>query len=419
MPIPRSWRAPLLAALLAVFAAPALRAQATMVPDTGLTVVHLVMGQGKMVWEKFGHDAIWIHDPAAGTDRVYNYGVFDFASPGFMSRFIAGNLLYELGVSDIQNTLFQYQYFNRAVWGQELNLTAAQKRELQRLLEVNALPQNKDYLYDYYRDNCSTRIRDVVDRVIGGRLRAATEKVPTNTTYRWHSERLIAGDPVSYTGITGGLGPAADHRISRWEEMFLPFKVQERFREATVLDEAGREVPLVKREWTLVEAQGRPAPLPKPPTWTPWFLVAGLLIGGALVAMGRAAPRSGLARMGFGAVSALWLLFAGVGGFVLVYLWSFTNHRIAYGNENMLQLSPLALPLILLVPCVAYGVRWAARPAWVLTAAVAALSVFGFVAQVLPWLDQRNAQMIALAMPINLALAWTVRRLTRSGHAVR
>ena len=419
MPIPRSWRAVPMAALLTVFAAPALRAQATMVPDTGLTVVHLVMGQGKMVWEKFGHDAIWIHDPGAGTDRVYNYGVFDFASPGFMSRFIAGNLLYELGVSDIQNTLFQYQYFNRAVWGQELNLTAAQKRELQRLLEVNALPENKDYLYDYYRDNCSTRIRDVVDRVIGGRLRAATDKVPTNTTYRWHSERLIAGDPVSYTGITGGLGPAADHRISRWEEMFLPFKVQERFREAKVLDGAGREVPLVKREWTLIEAQGRPAPLSKPPTWTPWFLVVGLLIGGALVAMGRAAPRSGLARLGFGAVSALWLLFAGVGGFVLVYLWAATNHSIAYGNENMLQLSPLALPLIVLVPCVAYGARWAARPAWVLAAAVAALSVFGFVAQVLPWLDQRNAQMIALAMPINLALAWTVRRLAGPGHAVR
>jgi hypothetical protein len=147
--------------------------------------------------------------------------------------------------------------------------------------------------------------------------------------------------------------------------------------------------------------------------------VAGVLLGGALVAMGRAAPRSGLARMGFGAVSALWLLFAGVGGFVLVYLWAFTNHRIAYGNENMLQLSPLALPLILLVPCVAYGVRWAARPAWVLAAAVAALSVFGFVAQVLPWLDQRNAQMIALALPINLALAWTVRRLTRGAPSAR
>jgi hypothetical protein len=344
---------------------------------------------------------------------VYNYGVFDFASPGFMSRFIAGNLLYELGVSDIQSTVYQYEYLNRSLWAQELNLTPEQKRELVQLLEINALPRNRQYLYDYYRDNCSTRIRDVVDRVIGGRLRAQTEKVPTGTTYRWHSERLIAADPVSYAGLAGGLGPASDKPISQWEEMFLPFKVQEQLRRVRVPDASGREVPLVKREWTLYQAQGRPAPLDEPPTRTPWFLAVGLLIAGALVAMARAARRSALARMGFSAVSALWLLFAGVGGFVLVYLWAFTNHQIAYRNENMLQLSPLALPLILLVPCVAYGARWAARGAWVLAAAVAALSVLGFVAQVLPWLDQRNAQMIALALPINLALAWAVRTLTR------
>lgn len=413
MRIPRSWPA----AALALLAALPLRAQSPAAPDTGLTVVHLVMGQGKMVWEKFGHDALWIHDPASRTDRVYNYGAFDFASPGFMSRFIAGTLLYELAVEDVQEMLGKYAYFNRSVWAQELNLTPLQKRELQVFLERNALPENRQYLYDYYRDNCSTRIRDVVDRVIGGRIRAQTEKVPTNTTYRWHSERLIAGDPVSYAGLAGGLGPAADKPISQWEEMFLPFKVQEQFRRMRVPDGAGGQVPLVKREWTLFEAQGRPAPREQPPTWTPWFLVVGLLLAGALVGMGRAAPRSALARLGFSAVSALWLLFAGVGGFVLVYLWAFTNHQIAYRNENMLQLSPLALPLILLVPCVAYGARWAGRAAWVLAAAVAALSVFGFVAQVLPGLDQRNAQMIALALPVNLALAWVVRRLalTRPG----
>ena len=71
---------------------------------------------------------------------------------------------------------------------------------------------------------------------------------------------------------------------------------------------------------------------------------------------------------------------------------------------------------MLLVPCVAYGARWAARPAWLLAAAVAALSVLGFVMQVLPGLDQRNAQIITLALPINLALAWTVRRLADHTH---
>jgi Domain of unknown function (DUF4105) len=407
-----------LAAALVLAAAPA-RAQAPpTLPDTGLSVVLLTMGQGDMVWEKFGHNALWIHDPAAGTDRVYNYGVFDFDSPGYWGRFIKGNWLYELGVFTIDQTVYQYQYFNRAVQAQLLNLQPAQKRQLQALLETNALPQNREYLYDYYRDNCSTRIRDVLDRVLGGTLRAATADSLTGTTYRWHSERLIAGDPVSYVGLAGGLGPRADRRITAWEEMFLPFKVQEQVRTIRVADAAGRPVPLVAREWTVLPAVGRAAVLAKPPTWTPWFLVAGVLIGAALVLLARAAPRKALARFGFSAISALWLLFAGTGGLILLGLWAFTNHQIAYRNENLLQLSPLALPLVLLAPCVAYGARWAARPAWVLSAAVAALSLLGFVIQLLPGLDQRNAQIIALALPINLALAWAVRGLAERTHSV-
>ncbi|HEX6373518.1 MAG TPA: DUF4105 domain-containing protein [Longimicrobium sp.] len=407
---------------LALAAAPvSARAQTPLaVPDTGLTVTLLTMGQGDLVWEKFGHNALWIHDAAAGTDRVYNYGMFDFNSPGYWGRFIKGNWLYQLGVHDLRTTVYNYEYFHRAIWAQELNLTAAQKRELATFLENNALPQNREYLYDYYRDNCSTRIRDALDRVIGGRLRAATSDSLTGTTYRWHSERLILEDRPSYFGLAAGLGPGADREITAWEEMFLPFKVQEQVRKIRVPDASGREVPLVAREWTLLEAQGRAPERPTPPVWTPYFLLAGLLIAGLLVWMGSRAPRSALARLGFSAVGALWLLFAGTAGVMLIGLWAFTNHQIAYRNENLLQLSPLALPLVLLVPCLAYGARWAARPAWLLAAAVAALSVLGFAMQILPGLDQRNSQIIALALPINLALAWTVRSLsTRDRAAVQ
>lgn len=403
---------PALAAALLLAAAPArAQSQPLALPDTGLTVTLLTMGQGDFVWEKFGHNALWIHDPAAGTDRVYNYGMFDFHAPGYWGRFLKGDWLYALGVHDIRQTIYQYEYFNRAMWAQELNLTPGQKRQLQSMLETNAQPQNAEYLYDYYRDNCSTRIRDVLNRVVGGRLHAATADSLTGTTFRWHSERLIAADKASYFGLAGGLGPAADRDITAWEEMFLPFKVQEQVRKLRVADVSGREVPLVKREWTMLAGQGRPDELAKPPFWTPWYLLAGLLIAGLLVVLGRKAPRSGWARFGFSAISALWLLLAGTAGLLLVLLWTMTNHSIAYRNENLLQLSPLALPLVLLVPALAYGARWAARPARLLATVVAALSVLGFVMQVLPWLDQRNAQIMALALPINLALAWTVRML--------
>jgi hypothetical protein len=402
---------PALAAALLLAAPARAQTQPLALPDTGLTVTLLTMGQGDFVWEKFGHNALWIHDPAAGTDRVYNYGMFDFNSPGYWGRFLKGDWLYMLGVHDIRQTIYQYEHFNRAMWAQELNLTPGQKRQLQSMLETNAQPQNAEYLYDYYRDNCSTRIRDVLNRVVGGRLHAATADSLTGTTFRWHSERLIAADKASYFGLAGGLGPAADRDITAWEEMFLPFKVQEQVRKLRVADVSGREVPLVAREWTMLPGQGRPAELAKPPFWTPWYLLAGLLVAGLLVVLARKAPGSGWARFGYSAISALWLLLAGTAGLLLVLLWTMTNHSIAYRNENLLQLSPLALPMVLLVPCVAYGARWAARPARLLATLVAALSVLGFVLQVLPWLDQRNAQILALAMPINLAVAWTVRML--------
>ncbi len=413
----RPIRRPLTAALLALAATLPAAAQPAAPAGDGLRVMLVTMGQGDMVWERFGHNAIWISDPAAGTDWVYNYGLFDFDAPGYWSRFVAGDWLYQLGVHDIHQTLAAYRHFDRSVRAQELNLTAAQKRELQSFLLHNALPENREYLYDYYRDNCSTRVRDVLDRVTGGRLRAATAGVPTGTTYRWHSERLIAADRPAYVGLAAGLGPAADRPIDRWEEMFLPFALQERVREVRTVDDAGREVPLVARELTLYEAADRSPPREAPPFWTPWFLLAGLLVGGALALLGRALPRSAAARFGYTVVSGLWLVFAGTAGWGLLLLWAFTNHSIAYRNENLLQLSPLALPLVLLVPAAAYGARWAVRWAWPLAAAVAALSVLGFALQALPGFDQRNAQIVALALPVNLAIAWTAWSMRLRGEA--
>ena len=375
-----------------------------------LGVFLLTMGQGDMVWERFGHDAIWIHDPVAGTDQVYNYGMFDFRSPGYWQRFMKGNWIYQVGAVDLGRTMAEYQYLNRSVWAQELNLTPAQKREVQAFLEWNVRPENREYLYDYYRDNCSTRIRDVIDRAAGGRLKAATAGRPTGTTFRWHSERLVEGDRLVYFGLLGGLGPAADRPIDRWEEMFLPGKVREQVRRVRVPDASGRLVPLVKAEHTLFAAAGRAPEAAEPPGWLPWYLLAGLALGGALAGLGALARRSAAARVGLAALGGLWSLVGGVGGIVLLGLWTLTNHRIAYRNENLLQFDPLALGLVLLVPAAAFGARWAARPARTLALAVAALSVLGLVMQVLPGLDQVNGTMIAFTLPVHLGLAWAVAR---------
>jgi len=410
------------AALAVALAASPARAQLPVAPDTGLTVSLLTMGSGDAVWEKFGHNAIWIHDPAAGTDYVYNYGVFDFRSPGYWNRFIKGTWRYELGVADMATTMYQYQYLNRSVWSQRLNLTPAQEREVQRFLSWNARPENKEYLYDYYRDNCSTRLRDIIDRVTGGALRRTADGVTRSTSYRWHSERLVGDDWPTYAGLAVGLGPAADTPIRPWGEMFLPFKLRQWVREVRLSGAGSTAVPLVAEERTLFQAVGR-GPEPRmPPPAMPIFLAIGWTLAWALILIGRRAHTSRAARFGFSALSAVWLLFTSTGGLVLLGLWAFTDHQIAYRNENVLQLSPLALPLVLLVPCLAYGARWAARPARLLAFAVAGMSVLGLLCQVLPFLfPQRNGHVIALALPMNLAVAagvwWLSRRMETPAEA--
>jgi len=401
----------LLGAAAALCIALPLPAQAPL--PSGPRVAVVTVGPGDAVWERFGHNYIWVQDPEQGVDVAYNYGMFDFQQENFFTNFARGRMLYWMAGIDPTLSLDHYRGQNRAVWIQELNLTPAQAAALRDFLAMNALDQYRFYRYDYYRDNCSTRVRDALDRVLGGTLRRATENVPSGTSYRWHTARLTgvaAGDLPIYAGIDAGLGPAADREISRWEEMFLPMKVRDRLDEQRVAGPDGAEIPLVRS--VRYFPASRPEELAAPRSTWIWAMGAmGALLGLAIAALGVAARGSRAARVGFGAAAALWTLFAGTGGFILLGLWLLTDHTIAYRNENLLQLSPLALPLVLLVPALGYGAAWAARPARALALAVAALSVLGLVIQVLPGVDQGNGLMIALALPLNLALAWTTLRL--------
>ena len=231
----------LLLALLAVAGAGrprALSAQQTSPPaassPSDLTVYLMTFGPGARVWERFGHNAIWIHDPAHGTDQAYNYGLFDFAQENFILRFVRGQMWYWMAGFPADRYVAQYERDNRSVWVQELELTPSAKAQLQAFLRWNAEPEHRFYHYDYYRDNCSTRVRDAIDRAAGGALRAQTADLPSGATYRFHTQRLTANDPPIFTGLLLALGERVDLPISAWDEMFLPLKLREHVRLVTV-----------------------------------------------------------------------------------------------------------------------------------------------------------------------------------------
>lgn len=233
-------------------------------PGSELTVYLMTIGQGDAVWERFGHNAIWVHDAARGTDVAYNYGIFVFG-PGFYSRFLRGDMMYRMEPMDGPASLRHYTESNRSVWLQELNLTPAQRLKLLDFLEWNARDENKFYAYDYFRDNCSTRVRDALDLALDGGLHEATTGKPTGTTYRSHSLRLTSPQIATSTGLLLGLGALADRPIDAWEESFIPMRLMDHVRDMRVERPDGTSEPLVRSERLLFQATRSAEPDRPPP----------------------------------------------------------------------------------------------------------------------------------------------------------
>jgi len=395
--------------------------QPTAEEGSNLTVSVLTFGEGDDVWEKFGHDAIWIHDASNHTDITYNWGMFSFDEPQFIRRFLTGNTHYWMAGIDLDSIMQEYRMRNRTVLAQELNLTPAQRLQLERFLEWNALPENRFYRYDYFRDNCSTRLRDALDRVLDGQIRRATDSIRTATTYRWHTARLTAGNIPLYTGIMLALGHRADRPLSAWEEMFLPVPMSERLRTIRIAGPA-TQIPLVRSETRLFTANRPPEPS-SPPNYLPLFVAAGLILGGLLVYLVRAGEGgSRMATFFAGSIAALWALLSGFLGLAVVGAWLLTQHVFMGRNENLLQFNPLSFAIAFMVPIALVAGRLT-RGVTRLATFIALLSVLGFVMQGLPGWNQPNGVIIALALPLNLATAWAVyrlghyRRISRSSSA--
>ncbi|HET9636648.1 MAG TPA: DUF4105 domain-containing protein [Gemmatimonadaceae bacterium] len=380
-------------------------------PGSQLTVYLLTFGWGDAVWERFGHNAIWIKDRAHNTDMTYNWGMFDFNQPHFIWRFVTGDTKYWMEPIDLQSMVTYYRRFNRSILAQELNLTPAQRLRLQQFVMLNALPQNKFYRYDYYRDNCSTRLRDALDHALSGQLQTATVSRMTTGSYRWHTQRLMTGDVPLYTGVTLALGRPADKPLSIWEEMFLPVRMAIDLRTVKVADSLGNQIPLVRSESTLFVAGRAPEPVTAP-NYLPLFVGIGIAYAAVLVMLVRSADGGSRGAMfGATALATLWSLVAGIGGLALIFAWGFTRHYFMGRNENLMQFDPLSIVMVVLIPLSIHAHKAQSR-AVKLGGWIAAISLFGFIAQGIPFFYQKNGEIIALALPINLAVWWTVYRLS-------
>jgi hypothetical protein len=371
-----------------------------------LSIYVMTFGPGDHPFFKFGHDAIWIHDAQASTngiDRVYNFGTFSFTGPRLILDFLHGRMTYWLSVSYLPAVLASYEHENRTIDVQELALDRTAKQALRARLEVNARPENRAYKYDYFLDNCATRVRDAIDEVVGGRLHASAQ-TPARLTLRQQALRMTADYWPLYLALDIVLGPDADRPTDRWGEMFIPEELA-RGLAAVTLPGPGGTRPLVTEARTIFAAH-RPPPRETPPARARTLFVAGSLIGLLFFLLGWAVTRPHLAaaarlslRALLGVLLAVWGLVTGFVGCFLVYVWALTDHLVAHHNQNILLFAPWALALVVLGTGVTFGRTWAARGArtvalTALAAAIAAaLLKIGFVRH------QENDRLLAFALP--------------------
>ncbi len=360
----------------------------------------VTMQPGEEYWSRFGHDAILVDDRAddpASTPLLYNYGYFDFNQPDFLLHFAQGYMSYQLAAVPLNADLVGYAQDGRGVSLQWLDFTPAQASKLQRYLQWNALPEHATYRYDYFTQDCATKVRDALDAALDGRLQAQLSAPSQGLTYR--SEAIRLGAPLPWMGLSMhfALSQYADHPLSRWDEAFIPMRLHDSL--SIVHTAAG--TPLVIKDITLLPQRLPPA-LTDAPQWRVRFVLLGLALA-MLVPIGvRYAPRTTAAFAGL-----FWLL-CGVAGLALAALWGLTEHVAIWGNENLLLTSPLCLALLPGAWRLMRGrrpSRWHAKLLMLVALSAGAALFLKF----LPFRIQDNGDWIALFLPIHLALAYAGR----------
>jgi len=372
-------------------------------PSPAIDIYVITFGPGDHPFSKFGHNAVLVVDREHRVDAVYNFGTFSAASPSLITDFLQGRLLYWVSVGHWGPTAAAYAANNRSISAQRLSLSPSETERLIARLAHSALPENRYYRYDYYLDNCSTKVRDVLNEVTGGSL-ASAKSTPAKLSWRQHTSRLTEDSPWLNLGLNLLLAGGVDVPRSRWEEMFLPSALAEQL--ATTRKADGS--PLVAGQELWHRAQRPPlAETPPRHLWLPWV---GVLIGAGLSGLARAGRRSRVASTAFTCVVAILGTAAGVLGCIFSFFWFATDHYFAHANENLLALPPWALLLpVAVIGAHLKGGKWITRTRK-LTLLLAIGSALGLALKALPWFRQDNWIFVGFALGLWGLLALALRQ---------
>ena len=315
----------------------------TLAQDAEISII--TIGPGKQLYDSFGHNAIRVSDPSGGKDLAFNYGTFDFNTPNFYIKFGQGKLPYALSVSTYDDFLRNYISEKRWIKQQKLDITYGEKIAIFEYLLDNAQASNREYQYDFFFDNCATRIRDVIALNLGSKLSYQEKQyAPSLYSFRELIQQRLHWNSWGSLGIDIALGAVIDRTASAWEHQFLPDYVFESLKSATITRN-NKTTALIDEQITVndpkyIAKSDRLASF----LLSPFFVFLILAIGIVYRTL-KDSKQQKRSRW----LDGILFLITGIIGVLLLVLWFATDHTATVTNYNILWAFPLNLIFCTLV----------------------------------------------------------------------
>jgi len=321
-------------------------------PTDSAQVFLLTLSPGSEIYASFGHSAIRVSDHKHNRDFVYNYGTFDFTAPNFYSKFIFGRLLYSLSITDYRDFFMAYKMWGQAMWEQKLNLTNKEKWQFIQNLQTNYQEENRYYRYAFFRDNCSTRIRDIIEKSVDGKIVYDSTYIKQPESFRQlFSAYIEPRDAWALFGMDILMGKGTDSIAALKDYMFLPQNLMNLYSTAKISGDGNFRIlasSSIELYPTTLSFE-KPNPLTTPTTVF-WALFSLVLI---------------LTYLGFKKkkyikwFDVILFLISGLLGLLISILMIFSLHSELWSNLNVVWANPVNLIF-------AVGLFFRSKPRWFL-----------------------------------------------------
>lgn len=305
--------------------------------------VHIVTRQpGSLFYNIWGHTALRVYDAEMDKTFLFDYGVFDM-DPMFLIRFIGGEEVYLLAMGYWNENMYYFLKEDRGLYLQEVHLSPEQKREFLTKLYTEALPKNRRYYYHHFTNNCTTKVRDLLNEVTNDNLKQALSKTKGDHTYRNQATAYASFMPLYWLWMNTAMNENADRTLNQYEELFLPIPFMQGMDEYRKTQIANGTPPLVSEIQTKIPTGPSLDPDHTAFLWRVYQMVFVAMV--VAFFLWPAFSRSKLARVLNLIGVFTFAIPAGFLGLLYLIFWIVSPHETFHQNYNIFILNPFFLYL--------------------------------------------------------------------------